>query len=438
MLSSRRVLLVLVLGVASSLALPASAIAQDVTVFFPHRLKGQGDVKNVTYRLAGDDTTTRYAGLPSRLLMPPGARICIVVDRANPILYQYAFSMKAKKVVVPDTMSSAVNALLALAKATGTPPLMAAATTEATPGGGVRGLRQEASRTLASRMEARRYDDHELYADKVAALYRQQLTLVTLKAASDTAQDFDALASQVARIFRDSVVHFSLTADEQFESIPKTPVTKMLRAHQLEARERSESIANAFNAASSSLREPMCKTPDPGRSSVVLAVGPETKGKEEPKRVTGDSVLSFEVETMSNDDFSFGAGVVFNVPFRRGKLFRVEEGKIVEDEGEDLLARPMFFGHFRRWGTRWLYGTLGTAMSGKELADAFIGATGRFGAESGVGITLGIGLALSRQVTGLARGRVGEPMPSDVDDITKITTKRLRPGFGVSLSLSGF
>src|ERR1035437_7144258 len=107
-----------VIGVVAILLVARTAIleAQDATVFVTHKLTKEGGSAVMTYRAAGADTSRRVAGLPKFLEVPDGSRACVVVDRANPVLYTYALSAKAIKVTVPDSMSSSLKLLMGLAQ----------------------------------------------------------------------------------------------------------------------------------------------------------------------------------------------------------------------------------------------------------------------------------------------------------------------------------
>jgi hypothetical protein len=354
------------------------------------------------------------------LEIPSGGRACVVVEHSNPVLYSYALTAKPIKVTPPDTMAASIKLLLGLAQAAA--PARAA--------GGV----------LA--MVGARPDEPKdtSFAAAVAAVYRPYLTLVDLKASSDTAYDIATTVKRVASLYADSLKSYKSLADAVYEALKdKSPLqTRMLRAQELETFQKATGIAEEYAAAAGKLFDPMCTARLSGRSRVVLAVTRLAAGKEAPARITGDSVAAFSVEAVSSQDFEFGAGMVVNTLFRRGKGFAVEKGKIVEQDPDDVLFRPVFFGHYRNWGAQWLYATIGTAVSGKTVSDVFLGVTSRFGARSGVGIALGAGLALSEQVTGLKQGAVGEALPSEVANLSDITRKQLRPGLGISLSVSGF
>jgi hypothetical protein len=212
----------------------------------------------------------------------------------------------------------------------------------------------------------------------------------------------------------------------------------MLRAQQLEAFQKASSIADQFASGSSQLLQPVCTKPATGRSRVALSVTANTKGKDAPARVVGDSVVAFNVEVLPDVDFQFGAGMMVNTLFGRGKVFGVSNGIITQQEGDPVLYRPMFFGHYRMLGTRWLFATIGSAVStSTTLTDVFVGLTGRFGT-GGVGIALGLGLGLSQQNVGLSQGQVGQALPAGVSDITKITTSQKLSGVGITLSILGF
>lgn len=412
--------------VAFALGLIAFAIgarqasAQDATVFVTHRLTKQGTTPLVTHRLASDDTSRRRAGLPSRLDIDQGSRACVVVERANPVLYSYALAARPIKVAPPDTMAATLKALMALAQG-------------ATPSAAIGGI------TAIVGLKPAGTAPDPSFGAAVAAVYRQYLTLVDLKAASDTTTDFPQLARRIATTFADSVRSFNKVADGVFDALAtKTEITtRMLRAQQLETMQRATSIAEEFATAASTLADPICTPALSGRNRVVLAIAPQQSGKE-VARATGDSVLAFTVEAASDQDFEFGAGMMINTLARRATTLAVENGVVVEKPGDDVLIRPIFLGHYRNWGQRWLYATIGTAMAGKRFSDLFLGATSRFGVRSGVGVTFGIGLALSEQVVGLSQGRIGEPLPADVANLTDITRTVLKPGLGISLALSGF
>lgn len=395
------------------------ARAQDATVFVTHRLTSQGPTRETTYRLAGEDTARRHAGLPGMLEVPAGSRACVVVENANPVLYSYSLSAKAIKVTAPDSMVASMKLLMGLAQAAS--PALAKMGTTAMIGA----LPSAAPDTS--------------YAAAVAAVYRPYLTLADLRAISDSATNLPAIARQVSAVFADSVKKYNNVADATYDSLKvKTAVqTRMLRAQQLEAFQKASGIATEFAMALGRYHDPICTTALTGRSRVVLAVASQA-GTKDAARATGDSLIAFTAEAETDQDFEFGAGMVVNALTSHGKNLAVENGVVTEKTADAVLFRPIFFGHYRNWGARWLYATVGTAVSGKSISDVFLGATSRFGARSGVGIALGFGLALSEQVVDLKQGRIGDALPKDVSNLSDITTKQLKPGLGIALSLTGF
>jgi len=397
-------------------------LAQEATVFVRHPLKNSGKkpVVQLEYQLPGERTDERHAGDPPLLLVPQGSQACFSVERANPLLYTYTVGSKILKVETPDTVSRILKQLLALA-----------------PRAVVPGQGFFAPDTVGTSGPIGQY------AATVGQLFRIRTEMEALKLSSDSASNLVELA-KAGIMLASEAADTNTVAEDAYKALSdearKQMTVRMLRAGQLDQADRAKHLAGEFEGAEGLMTQRLCVPMAKDRVRVTLSIAARSGvGADNLKKMTGDEIASFDAEPKSTAALEFGPGVIFNTLRDRSKSFAVAEGKIVENEGDQLLFRPAILANFRSWGPTWIWGTVGISGNDEGISDLFVGVTGRFGYSiAGARLALGVGLAAARLPTGLTKGAVGEALPADVPNIDKIVKKSLVPGFGIVLMATGF
>lgn len=397
--------------------------AQDATVFVQHAVKSgeENPVPLRSYQLPGEDEKVRHAGVPTLIRVPQGGRGCFRVERSNPLLYTYTLGSKILKVETPDTISQVMKQLLALAPKA------------ALPGMGFMAADKISAADTAGK-----------YASTVGQLLRITTEMEALKLSSDSAADLAMLARRALASGSASADTNSIADgiyNSMSEGMKKDMGVRMVRAAQLAQAEKGKRLVREFEAVEALLAQRLCSAPlAKDRLHLTLSIAPkEGVPAANLKRMVGDEVTSFDVDPVSNTEMDFGPGVILNTLGRPSKSFALEDGKITQGQGEQLLFRPAIMANFRSWGPGWLWGSVGVSGSKDGISDLFVGATGRFGQQiAGARVSIGIGLAASQLPVGLSKGAVGQPLPEDISSLDKILRKSLVPGLGVILMATGF
>jgi hypothetical protein len=400
-----------------------NARAQDATVFFPH-VEKVGEKKpsvQLRYQLPGEDEKAIHRGIPAVIQVPQGNAACYQIERANPLLYVYSIGSKIVKVETPDTASQVLKQILALAPKPAIPGMGLLADDKPIDGDPVAG-----------------------YAATVGQLFRIRTEMEALKLSSDTATNLVALARHGMRL-ASAAADTAAAADKKYSALSdaskKDLTARMLRAAQLDQSEKSKRLLDEFTSVSALVDQPLCSAPlSKDRLHLSLSIaGKSGIPSENLRRITGDEVAAFDAEPLSNQELEFGGGMILAKPDHRAKTFALAENKITEGKGDELLFRPALFVNLRSWGPRWLWASIGLSGDKDGIGDLFAGITGRFGHQvAGARLAAGVGLTATKLVTGLSKGSVGQPLPSDINSLDKILKKELVPGFGIMLMATGF
>jgi hypothetical protein len=349
--------------------------------------------------------------------VPQGGRVCVIIEDANPVLYSYSVGSKAVT-VDPDQETSTIIAGLK------------------------KFLSPESGKALGFTGNSP-LDNIDRYSQRLGAIYSLLLTMQDERSGSDGVADFSVTATKIGLV-ADSVKKLDKAAEEAFNSFPdddkqKNMVVRLLRAKHEELRTAVNALSRQFATGRGHLELP-CVPVNKDRLQVTLAIQPigDTPAKDKRVRLTGDAIVTIQADPISTRAVEVGAGFVVSALIRGQKQFDVRDNIVVGQDDAATQFRPAAYLMARAWGPQWLWGTIGFSADTKGVSDLFFGLSGRFGGSIvGTRMTLGVGLALSRVVTGLSKGAEGAPLPPNVKDISEITEQKLRPGLGIALMLSG-
>lgn len=427
--------IVIFIAVMLCSALFCDANAQEVATVFVQHVKKTTSVNpdlQRSYQLPRENETVRHVGVPMLIPVPQGGKGCFKVERSNPLLYTYTIGSKILKVETPDTINQVLKQLLALA------PKAQVSSAAVTALAGFGFIPANAEKAIVTKL-----NPDDVYAAKVGQLFRITTEMEDLKLSSDTAESLASLA-KAGLVMAAQAADSNSAADAAYKVVSDpepSMIVKMLRASQITQANKAKRLAQEFNAVDALLAERLCsgQVKDQRLHLSLSIAGKEGVPADNLKKITGDTVTSFDIDPQSDTQLDFGPGMILNTLANPSKTFAVANGVITQGEGDQLLFRPAILANFRSWGPSWIWASLGVAGNTDGISDLFVGATGRFGQQvAGVRVAIGIGLAASNLPVGITKGAVGAALPDDIASLDKIIKKRLVPGLGVILTATGF
>jgi hypothetical protein len=283
------------------------------------------------------------------------------------------------------------------------------------------------------------------YASRVEPVLSKLRYLQHLKLGSDGEASFETSVARVDSVFREAQ-EANDTANAYYQRLTVADTQNIgfaftsLRSHQLDTWGRIESIQKEFRDASNMVNDRLCVPVGDQRLQVFLTVKAKFVPQEGQilQRPVGDTLVSFEVDPVSTTTFVVAPGAMLSVFVSDEKKYSLEDGVVVEKSDNSPRFLLGVFAMARTLRVPWLWGAIGVSTGGEGVPDFFFGLVGRFGSSIvGPQMSLGVGLALAYVPVGLEQGAVGEPLPGDIDDINRIVKRELRPGLGLSFTVSG-
>lgn len=396
---------------ALGLAIPAHAHAQRATVYYDHQPGTATSDGRLSYIESGDKAGERRLGEPPRLLIPKGAKACIVIEHANPLLYAYSLSAKPLSSEVPADLATIIAALgqvLSTAKGAGIAP----------------------ADTVAN-----------LYFGKVALLVEALQDMSKQKLASDTVS-LDSTRTRVAALAvkAESINQDAKTILAALSTADRADPAVILATQQQESLwERITNLRKEVQTAWEKSHDPVCVTINDKALGITLSVKPklDTTSGFKAQRPTGN-VAAFEATPSTSSLFEVGFGAMLSVLVDGQKQFGVTNGLVTAGPDRSPKFSPTLFASARATRSSFLWGTIGASASDKGLTSLFLGFSSRFGvAIVGPEMSIGVGLAITRVPTGLSTGAVGAPLPQGIDKIDAIVKTDLRAGLGIMFTLTG-
>jgi len=391
------------------------ASAQRATVYYDHR-PGQSDAEGrISFQTSEDKGEERRHGTPPRLQVPQGSSACVVVENANPVLYTYSLSSKTLTVEAPADLgkiAAALNVLLGFAKA--------------------RGFAANPKDTLQP----------AFYYQLVAGLIDDLVAMKSTEMSSDTAAALAAVLRRIDTLYlrADSSNNRATNIRSKLSpQAPESPVP-LVAAEQEDAWNAIVALRKRFIDAAAKASDPLCAKIDDKVLRITLSIKPalDTGKVFSPRRPIGDSVVTFEAQPVSNVAFEVAVGGLVSTLTSEQSRFAVENGVVVQRSDRTPIFKTTIFALGRAWRGSWLRGAIGASVDDKGASALFFGLAGKFGvAIVGPELSLGVGLSLARVPVGLTQGSVGMPLPSSVSDVNKVVSTALRPGLGVSFTLTG-
>jgi len=422
--AARISLLLILLGLSSSLGR-----AQNAIVYYDHRPGASTVDSRLQFQLPEDEASFRRNGPPPRFYVPKGQRACFVVENPNPVLYVYSVGAK---VLTVEAHADLAPILAALQQFLGVE---------------VRSALEAVGRQADSVRAGRSREDGLIrhYAALVEDVVSRSRSMQQLKLDSDNEVPFESSVASVDAAYDDAQTADEI-ASQYFQTLPDNLddtdkfIILVLRARQLDAWRRIQGIQKEFQDASEVANDRLCVTVDDQRLQVFLSVKARFVPLEgqDIQRPVGDTLVSFEVDPVPTTTFVVAPGAMLSMFVSERKRYSVEDGVVIE--GSDNSPRFLLgvFAMARTLRIPWLWGAIGVSTGGQAAPDFFVGLVSRFGSPVvGTQMSLGVGLALAYVPVDLERGAVGEPLPSDIEDVNRIVERGLRPGLSVSFTVTG-
>lgn len=419
-------------------ALAAPLAAQRATVYYDHRPGGASSEGRLSYLPSGEPKEARRLGQPPRLDIPKGAQVCLVIENANPLLYSYSLGAKAIVVETPAEVTKLVDLLSGLVNSTGA----ATNTTEMVAlGARFTSLWQGGEKPLKPVVEASAIPS---YYSAIALMLARYRDMQEAKLASD-AGSLESAHARIVSLFNEAMA-FAKQAQAVYDGKLTAADQKndgvVLASQQLQSLLQSvRALQKEVQSAWEKRDDPVCSDAFDGQAlSLSLSIQSRiTVGDDfTPRRPIGDKVATVEASPIDGSRFSVSPGGLLSALIGGQQRFGVTDGVVTRTADQSVRFLPTVFLSGRATPTSWLWGTIGTSVDDKGVEGFFFGLTGRFGVPViGPNMSLGVGLSLTRVVTGLKDGAVGHPLPTGIDNIEAITQTDLRPGLGIVFSLTG-
>lgn len=395
--------------------------AQRATVYYDHR-PGTGTAEGrLEYVRSGDLATARRSGLPPRLEVPQGEQVCFRIENANPLLYLY--SLTAKPIVATESVE--VTELVALlAKMM---PIMPKAKAAPYTSLGIPMARRDPGPSLRE------------YQEMVGAI-AANLRMIQLAKLSSDRQSLEVAKQEI-----DSLIEGAREENKRAEEALRTLDTNDQVGTQLATQlrisimEQIESLAREVESAWTQRTNPICSDKVDGKAlSITLAIRSRADSGFKPARPVGDAVAIIEGTPSDQRRYMVSAGGMASSLIAGQRQFGVVDGVVTESQDRAVRFLPMAYISGRATSDSWLWGTIGTSVDDEGVQGLFFGLTGQFGvAIIGPSMSLGVGLSLARVTTGLNKGTVGAPLPDGIESVDAITSSALRPGLGVTFTITG-
>jgi hypothetical protein len=413
-------LLLILLGALSSVGR-----AQNAIVYYDHRPGSSTMDSRLQFQLPEDEASFRRNGPPPRFYVPKGQKACFVVENSNPVLYVYSVGAKVLTVGTPADLAPIFAALQQVLG------VEVASALEA--------VGRQADSLRAGR--APEEGEVEYYAALVEDLVSRLRSMQQLKLDSDNEVSFESSVASVAAAYSDAQKANEI-ATQYFQTLPDRDkfIITLLREHQLDAWQSIGGIQKEFQDASEVVNDRLCVTVDDQRLQVILSVKAKFVPLEgqEIQRPVGNTLVSFEVDPVPTSTFVVAPGAMLSMFVSEQKRYSVEDGVVIESNDNSPRFLLGVFAMARTLRVPWLWGAIGVSSGGQGVPDLFFGLVSRFGSSAlGTQMSLGVGLALAYVPVDLERGAVGEPLPGDIDDVSQIVRRGLRPGLSVSFAITG-
>ena len=392
------------------------AAAQDGFVVYDHMPSRVTGARLIKYYPPGASEGGGVRGAPPQPLeVRQGSSACYIVENPNPLLYTYSISTTVIPQDEPEQLSSLLDNLKSLVDLALTLPSDGSAETT----------------SPANAPE---------YGEIVNSLDEDYEALVQARTASDATANFAETVATMKRLLKDAE-ETGKNAEALYKaSDPVKKDVRALRAYELILKERIAEIEKAVREVEVYATQPfvLCTPVGENLIRVALASSRKIKATEEaPTRRPIDTLATFEVRPRTTKRFRIAPSLVIGYPLAAGAhSFAVRDSALVQDAPETSFLAPVV-AQFRNWETP-LWGTVGVRPRGlDEVPDLFLGLAYDFGdLIGGPSATLGAGVTILQTPVRLKKGKLGEALPPDVEELEDIVERKPLIGFGFTFTIS--
>lgn len=400
---------------------PAPAAAQGMTVTLTHhQLPDPRAIDSeATYWGPAGRKSTEKGDMPPKVLLievPPTEKVCIRIQHANPLLYNYAVSVVEVKV---DTSS----AVLDLAKQ-------------------LTDLAAKEARWMTSS----EFPLNGQYLRNVLALADRIAQARALHVESDTIADFRRIVSRDSVAWQGMLLADSVAGESWNALSPEVKaLSRPLRELQLLAMDHLRQLHERVVAASKRMDKgsdalSLC-TPMPARRTEfgVKITARTDAAPYKPARSTSanaDDVLArFTLEPAYVERFRVEPGLFIAAGFGGDRDVGVSNDVLTIEETSRTYTRTGVFAMARL--NYWLWPTLGVAKAEGSSADVFLGLQIRAGnLIYGPQLAIGLGAAWMEVPVGAGALAAGAALP-DAKKLEDVITRQRQVGFALTFTITG-
>jgi hypothetical protein len=391
-----------------------SAFAQNANVFYQHGPGAANANQRLSYLEAGERTahgpSDRHAGQPPQLAIPKGSHICVAIERANPLLYDYKIEGKTVSIAAPEGYGDILAGLVVIVPGMTLPKP------------------QAAGAAIADTAE-------RPYARLIKEIAARGARMDTLKQASDTA---DAIPFVAIDLLKREVDSLNADADRVYKQgeTAKNNVVLQLRVAQVAAKRAVDGIYKEFadaKAAVGRFDPQYCvKIEDTPQKITVTASRKDTT---KPAARPVGTLVQFDAEPVSAKTFDVFPIAMVSLAVGDARKFFLDDQSLVRDRPDrGFFPAAGIMASYRVGGPTWIGGAVAKGQTGTP--DSFVGVLLRSPSIEKFFI-VGVGLAFSSVPASLQEGAVvGKPLPTG-SDLTKVIKKEQKAGLGVIFSFSG-
>lgn len=410
--SARRWLVVLT---ALSVLSVQPARAQNGRLYVPHTSSTAPTTFTYRNSRGGEDNISDDAVIQ----IPEGAKLCVIVPGANPLLYTYTAKAEEIALKTPEGISDFLEALKKLAGGLNMAPLEAKASSDFL----TYRSQIDSARTVLVAVEENKWaTEAEGFPESWAQARKGLDEADRLLAAAKALYEKNATSAD----FMDPVGDVFHATQE------------LLAARATAVREEWTNAEKQYNVLT---QDGACVGGGAKNLKVTFSVkekGPLPKNQTRT-RYTGDIIKNITVESVSRRVIAGALGVLLGM-FQGVDTFTVVNGVVQSGEESRTVLRPAALLYGRPSSTWPVWLTVGVGTGEKiKYPDLFFGLSSRIGGDASTPlVTLGAGAMWSAFATKLTGGAaVGDPLPPSIKNLSDAVGYDRRWGVGVLVSIFG-